>query len=83
MVKQNRYELAKRFRAKLILSDRSIAGFCRQAGVSYALYRNYIRGIVKGTRAGDTKIKRLVAAMEEFMADDSKTDKSDSKRRAA
>ena len=72
MVKQNRIELARRFRAKLVLQGRSVAGFCRQADVSYALYRNYIRGIIKGTRAGDTKIKRLIAAMDEFMDEDNK-----------
>ena len=70
MVKKKRKELGRLVKAKLALEGKTIADFCRELGISYELYKRFIEGKVNGKRAGETKVKRLMKAIETLLEKD-------------
>jgi len=75
MVKVKREQLARQVKAKLVMKGKTIADFCRELGVSYKLYKDYMNGIVNGKRAGKTKVRKLIEAIQKLLNEDADTNK--------
>jgi len=67
MKKSSRYKnknYADRIRRKLHEENISIHQFCADVGISYSSYKDYMRGTTKGIKEGDTKVRKLIKALE-------------------
>ena len=67
MVKYKKIELARQVKGKLALRGKTIVQFCRNIGVSYSLYKDFIDGKAIGTRVDGVKTQRLIKAIEKIL----------------
>ncbi len=59
-------EYAKEILRKLHKRNMTVKKFCHDAGVSFSTYQDYLRGNQTGKNKGDTKIKKLIKALDDI-----------------